>query len=38
MNVHVPGEGQTHPFWIIIGVMVAMLGGMLGYFKYRRWL
>ncbi len=38
MNVHVPGEQQTHPFWIIIGVMVALLAGMLGYFRHRRWL
>jgi magnesium transporter len=38
MNVHVPGEGQSHPFWIIVAVMVALLGGMLGYFRHRRWL
>jgi magnesium transporter len=38
MNVGVPGEGDTTAFWIVIGVMVAMLGGMLGYFRKRGWL
>jgi magnesium transporter len=38
MNVAVPGEGSIHAFWIIVGTMVALLGGMLGYFRYRRWL
>jgi magnesium transporter len=38
MNVHVPGEGSIEAFWIIVGAMVVLLGGMLGYFRYRRWL
>src|SRR3954451_5168315 len=38
MNVRVPGEQKIEPFWIIIAVMVAMLGGMLYYFRRRRWL
>jgi magnesium transporter len=38
MNVRVPGEGSIHAFWIIVLTMVALLGGMLGYFRYRRWL
>jgi magnesium transporter len=38
MNVRVPGQGHIEPFWIIIGVMVAMLAGMLGYFRRRGWL
>jgi len=38
MNVKIPGEGQTDAFWIIMAVMVALLAGMLGYFKHRRWL
>src|SRR5919107_1699515 len=29
MNVGVPGENSLHAFWIIIGSMVALLGGML---------
>jgi magnesium transporter len=38
MNVAVPGEGSIHAFWIIVGAMVAMLAGMLGYFRHRGWL
>jgi magnesium transporter len=38
MNVGVPGEGSIAAFWIIVGVMVAMLAGMVGYFRHRGWL
>src|SRR3954469_7798613 len=38
MNVHVPGEQGTTAFWIIIGVMVAVLAGLLSVFKRRGWL
>ena len=38
MNVTVPGEGSIVAFWVIIGVMVALLAGMLGYFRRRGWL
>ncbi|MEA2457192.1 MAG: magnesium transporter [Thermoleophilaceae bacterium] len=38
MNVHVPGEQSITAFWIIIVAMVLILGGTLGYFRYRRWL
>src|SRR3954449_7068842 len=38
MNVHVPGEQGTTAFWVIIGVMVAVLAGLLGVFKRRGWL
>jgi magnesium transporter len=38
MNVGVPGEGSTEAFWIIVGVLVALLGSMLGIFRYRGWL
>jgi len=37
-NVHVPGEGDTTAFWILLGAMVAMLVGMVGYFRNRGWL
>jgi magnesium transporter len=38
MNVKVPGEGSIHAFWIIIGVMVCVLAGLLSVFKRRGWL
>jgi magnesium transporter len=38
MNVRVPGEQSITAFWIIIGVMVAMLAGILGFFRHRGWL
>jgi magnesium transporter len=38
MNVGVPGENDITAFWIIVSVMVAMLVGMITYFKRRGWL
>src|SRR3989454_9102672 len=38
MNTWVPGEQKMGAFWIIVGVMVAMLAGMIGYFRHRGWL
>src|SRR3954451_13537762 len=38
MNVGVPGENSIAAFWIIVGVMAAMLAGMIGYFRRRGWL
>jgi magnesium transporter len=38
MNVGVPGEGNSADFWIILGGMVALLGGMVAYFRRRGWL
>jgi magnesium transporter len=38
MNSGVPGEHSIHAFWIIVGVMAAVLITTLGYFRYRRWL
>ncbi len=38
MNVGVPGEGSTAAFWVIIGFMVALLVGMLSFFRSRGWL
>jgi magnesium transporter len=37
-NVHVPGEGDTTAFWILLGGMVAMLTAMVAYFRRRGWL
>ncbi|MDQ3588059.1 MAG: magnesium transporter CorA family protein [Actinomycetota bacterium] len=38
MNVEVPGEGNIEAFWVIMVSMVLLLGGMLGFFRYRGWL
>ena len=35
MNVEVPGQGQIEGFWLVIGVMVVLLGGMLWAFRRR---
>jgi magnesium transporter len=38
MNVGVPGEQDMTAFWVIVGVMVALLVGMVAYFRRRGWL
>ncbi len=38
MNVLFPGEGAHTAFWVIIGALVATLAGMVGFFRYKRWL
>jgi len=38
MNVHVPGEQETVPFWVIIALMVVLGAGMIAFFRGRRWL
>ena len=38
MNVGVPGEGDMTGFWIIAAAMVALLIGMVTYFRRRGWL
>jgi magnesium transporter len=43
MNVGLPGggdppDGASTTFWIVIGVMFAILVGMVGYFRKRGWL
>jgi magnesium transporter len=38
MNVGVPGEQDTTAFWVIVGAMVALLVGMVTYFRRRGWL
>jgi magnesium transporter len=38
MNVGLPGEHDLTAFWILIGSMVALLVGMLTYFRHRGWL
>ena len=38
MNVGIPGEGSTHAFWAILGLMVVVLVTMVAFFRRRRWL
>ena len=38
MNSGVPGEQDLTAFWVIVGVMFALLLGMVGYFRKRGWL
>jgi magnesium transporter len=38
MNVVFPGEGTHEAFWIILGLLVATLVSMVGFFRYKRWI
>jgi len=38
MNVHVPGQGEKVPFYMVLGLMVVTLGGLLYYFRKRGFL
>ena len=38
MNVKVPGEGFRDAFYIVLGLMVAMLVGLILFFRRRGWL
>src|SRR5215217_7297007 len=38
MNVGVPGEQDKTAFWAIMVFMLALLGGMIAYFRRRDWL
>jgi magnesium transporter len=38
MNVHVPGQGSTEAFWLVVGLMFIVLVGMVTVFRRRGWL
>jgi magnesium transporter len=38
MNTGVPGHDSIHAFWLTIGVMLAVLTGMILWFRRRGWL
>src|SRR6478672_2210059 len=38
MNVAVPGEENMTAFWVVVGMMVVLLVGMVAYFRKRGWL
>jgi magnesium transporter len=38
MNVRFPGFDTAAAWWGIVGAMIVALGGLLGFFRYKRWL
>ena len=38
MNVRFPGFETGHAWWEVVGLMVATLLGLLGFFRWKRWL
>jgi magnesium transporter len=38
MNVDFPGFGTAGAFWGVIGVMIGLAVGLVGFFRYKRWL
>jgi magnesium transporter len=38
MNVHFPGFGGREAFWVLVGIILALGGTLLGVFRWRRWL
>jgi magnesium transporter len=38
MNVHFPGFGSIAAFWSIVGSMIVLVFGMLGFFRWKKWL
>src|SRR5207248_440884 len=37
MNVRFPGWETSAGFWTILGVMLAIAGGLVGFFRFKRW-
>ncbi len=38
MNVDFPGFGTAEAFWVIIGMMVVTIAGLIAFFRFKRWL
>jgi magnesium transporter len=38
MNVEFPGEGTAGAFWVMVAAMVAVFGGLVGFFRWKRWI
>src|SRR5512132_1814548 len=38
MNVAFPGEETRTAFWVVVGVMFVTIVGMVGFFRWRRWI
>ena len=35
---HIPFASAEHGFWDVVGVMLVLAGGMLAYFRHKRWI
>ncbi|MDX6487001.1 MAG: magnesium transporter [Gaiellaceae bacterium] len=38
MNVHFPGFASTNGFYVTLGLMIVTILGMLGFFRWKKWL
>jgi magnesium transporter len=38
MNVDFPGFDTHEAFWVIVGAMAVTIVGMVGFFRWKRWL
>ncbi len=38
MNVDYPGEGTREAFWIIVVAMIGVFLGLVGFFRWKRWI
>jgi Mg2+ and Co2+ transporter CorA len=38
MNVHFPGFNSVSAFFVTLGLMGLVIVGMLGFFRWKRWL
>jgi magnesium transporter len=38
MNVEFPGEGTVGAFWVMVAAMVVVFGGLVGFFRWKRWI
>src|SRR5438034_803887 len=38
MNVTFPGFDTQHGWWVVVGLMVATLLALIGFFKYKKWI
>jgi magnesium transporter len=37
MNVVFPGAGGHTAYWVILAALIVTLGGMIGFFRWKRW-
>jgi magnesium transporter len=37
MNVDFPGFGSVAAFWVIVGLMIAVIIGMVSFFRWKKW-